>query len=127
MNKQQCHALITEEFSRFKDGESTQESRLSLAFKLTDEYYDQYGEYPHPSVLERLGTLLLVEELADKNPYKTQKAEYPFHNVGQVTRRHAQETSLVAAEEIAVDGVDYRVKTRCNNRRFRQHFGKEAE
>ncbi len=127
MNKQQCHALITEEFSRFKDGESTQESRLALAFKLTDEYYDQNGEYPHPSVLERIGTLLLVEELADKNPYKTQKAEYPFHNGGQVTRRHAQETSLKPAETIGTDGADYRPRTRDNNRSYRQYFGQKAE
>lgn len=95
MNKNQCHALITEEFARFKEGESTQEARLALAYKLTDEYYDQYGDYPHPTVLERLATLLLVEELADRNPHKASVSERPFYTQSQEDVRKQRERAVV--------------------------------
>ncbi len=72
------HAKITEEFKRFKDGKSTAESRLAVAKYVTDDYFDLYGKYPAGSVIERAGTLLLVEDLADNNPYKVAHNERPF-------------------------------------------------
>lgn len=91
MDRQQCHDLVTEEFRRFKVGDSSPESRIALAYKLTDQYLDEHDSFPHLSVIRRLTTLLLVGELADRNPHKAKHTEYPFFSRAQMESRHKRE------------------------------------
>lgn len=68
--------------------------------------------------LDALTTLLLYEEITNTHPDKTTNTEYPFMSETQLARRFAgvhrkkdfkglRETSMMSAENIGTDGVDY--------------------
>lgn len=92
------HAKLTKEFDRFKAGESTEASRLTVANEVTEDYFDLYGKWPAASVIERAATLLLVEDLADTNPYKVSHTEQPFLTELQLDRREERERKAGVVE-----------------------------
>lgn len=96
---------------------------MQFATMLTERYFEEHSEMPDTTVLDRLGTLILQDELADKHPDKMTRTEYPLLSDRQRDTRGRDERSFSAAQDVATDGVDYRVKTRDSNRRMREVFG----
>lgn len=94
----ELHAKLSKEFDRFKAGESTPESRMAVANEVTDGYFDLYERYPSNGVIERAATLLLVEDLADTNPYKVTHKERPFLTELQLERREDRERKAGVVE-----------------------------
>lgn len=119
---QDAHNDITGQFKLFKRNKTTREERLLFTSIVTERYFNTNGEYPSSSVLDRLGTLILQDELADMNEHKMSHNEYPLLSERQQERRHGNEKSMKAAQDVAVDGIDYRVRTRDSNRIMREIF-----
>ena len=86
---------------------------------LTDAYIEETGERPEVIALERMATLILNEEITDKNEHKMSHNEYPIMSDTQQDYRYDREVSLTWAEEVGSDGIDYRPQTRDNNRKMR--------
>lgn len=123
LSRQSAHDLINTEFTRFKREQTTREYRMGFAAHLTEQYYAEHGNMPDGAILDRLGTLILQDELADTHPDKMTREEYPLLSESQRDERVKDERSLNAAQDIATDGVDYRVKNRDSNRRMREVYG----
>jgi hypothetical protein len=62
--------------------------------------------------LESLADAILEEELTDMNEHKVSQTEYPFLSATQLEERRNREFPLKIAEEVGVDGADYRIPTR---------------
>lgn len=120
---QMAHDLITEQFTQFKRNQTERSERIIFADNLIESYYEIIGEIPPSSVLDRLATLILQDELADTHPDKMTRNEFPLLSERQRDTRGRSERSLKAAQDIATDGTDYRVKTRDSNRKMREMFG----
>lgn len=123
LTTREMHDLISEEFTRFKRDKTTREHRMQFAEALTERYFADHEFMPDGTVLDRLGTLILQDELADTHPDKMAREEYPLLSDSQADERYKDERSLKAAQDVATDGTDYRVKTRDSNRRIREVYG----
>lgn len=123
LTTQQLHAEINEAFTDFKLIRTSRRHRMDFAEALTEEYFEQHGKMPDGTTLERLATLILQDELADTDIHKTAHNEHPLLSDRQAQRRYERENSMKAAQDVATDGKDYRVKTRDSNRRMREIFG----
>ena len=117
------HGLISEEFTKFKRDKTSREHRMQFADKLTEGYFTKHGKIPDGMILDRLATLILQDELADKHADKMTRNEYPLLSDRQRETRGRDERSIKAAQDVATDGSDYRVRTRDSNRRMREVFG----
>lgn len=120
---QQLHDLITEQFTQFKRIQTDRVSRIGFSNRLIEQYLAVNDKIPPVGILDRLATLILQDELADKDTYKSLHNEYPLLSDRQQERRHGTERSLKASQDVATDGADYRVRTRDSNRRMREYFG----
>ena len=123
INTTTMHAEISEAFSDFKAIKTSRRHRMDFAEELAERYFAEYGKMPDGSVLERLATLILQDELADSHPDKMTRNEYPLLSDSQADERYADERSMKAAQDVAIDGADYRVRTRDSNRRMREVYG----
>lgn len=123
MNSQTAHDEITEAFREFRNSRTDRKQRMAFAGELTERYFAKHGKMPDGAVLDRLGTLILQDELADTHPDKMTREEYPLLSDSQADERYADERSLKAAQDVATDGSDYRVRTRDSNRRMREVYG----
>ena len=123
MNTQQLHTAINEAFTDFKSIQTSRRHRMDFAESLTEDYFAQHGKMPESTILDRLATLILQDELADKHPDKMTRGTYPLLSDSQADERYADERSFKAAQDVATDGADYRVKTRDSNRRIREVYG----
>lgn len=121
--KRDAHNEITEQFKLFRRIGTDRRSRIDFSICLTEQYLALNDKIPPTSVLDRLATLILQDEISDKNIHKSLHNEYPILSDRQQERRHCTECSIKAAQDVATDGIDYRVKTRDSNRRMREHFG----
>lgn len=122
LTNQDAHDAITAEFTRFKNERTARQKRMAFAQQLTDAYVDYHGNRPPTSVLDRLATLILQDELADKHPDKMTRNEYPLLSASQADERYKDERSMRAADDVATDGFDYRPRNRDSNRHFREVF-----
>lgn len=120
---QDAHNDITAQFKQFKRSQTDRVSRITFSNSLTERYLEVNGKIPPVTVLDRLATLILQDELADKHPDKMTRNDYPLLSDSQADLRYSGERSMNAAMDVAADGVDYRVKTRDSNRRMREYFG----
>jgi len=123
LTRQSTHDAINTEFTSFKRTQTTREYRIKFAEELTERYFAEHGKMPEGTILERLATLILQDELADTHPDKMTREEYPLLSDRQRDTRGRDERSFSAAQDVATDGVDYRVKSRDSNRRIREVFG----
>lgn len=85
----------------------------------TDEYVRQTGERPEWSALDRLATLILDDEITDRDRMKIRNNEYPIMSDDQQERRDREVISIKWAEEVGTDGRDNRPNTRGMNRKMR--------
>ena len=123
LTNQDAHSEITEQFTQFKRTQTDRASRIAFSISLTERYLAVNDKIPPVTVLDRLATLILQDELADRNEHKMLHNEYPLLSDRQQERRHGDERSMKAVQDVATDGADYRVKTRDSNRRLREVFG----
>jgi hypothetical protein len=119
--KTKFKTLIDDLFARAKRGEpelADRSKRMKLVEDLTEAYITQTGERPDHAQLDRLATLILREELTDKDRMKMRKNEYPIMSDEQLARRqegkHKRdedgiyvEVPLSVANNIGIDGRDY--------------------
>jgi hypothetical protein len=124
--KTKFKTIIDDLFARAKRGEpelADRQSRMQLIEALTNAYITQTGERPDHTQLDRLATLILREELTDKDRMKMRKNEYPIMSDEQLARRqegkHKRdedgiyvEVPLSVANNIGIDGRDYSVPKR---------------
>lgn len=121
--KADMHQYIDDLFAKEKSEGTDRESRLQASDDLIESYLEYSGQRPDSTALERLGSLILRDELADRDRMKVRNNEFPFHSDDQLRRRNDEEVSITWAEDVATDGRDYRIKSRDNNRRFREIIG----
>lgn len=76
LTNQQLHDRTSTEFQRYKLTKTSRDHRIEFTKQQTEEYFSDRGEMPSPSVLERMATLILQDELADATPWKSQRNEY---------------------------------------------------
>lgn len=119
---QTTHNAITSAFNDFKRVGTARIWRMGYAEELTELYFERHSKIPPITVLDRLATLILQDELADIDLYKMKRNEYPLLSARQQERRHGDERSPKAAQDVATDGTDYRIRTRDSNRRMRELF-----
>lgn len=117
------HAHIDELFSEYRQRKTSRRERLEASDSLIESYVEYTGERPDSTALERLGTLILLDELTDPHPDKMTREEYPIMSDSQREERLKDEIPLKWAQSVAIDGRDYRVKTRDGNRKFRELTG----
>lgn len=120
---QDAHNDITTQFKQFKLIKTDRDTRIAFSDQLVERYFRINDKIPPVSVLDRLATLILQDELADKHPDKMTRNEYPLMSDSQADERYKVERSLKAAQDVATDGADYRVRNRDSNRRMREYFG----
>lgn len=117
-----------EELTQYIDGLFTQDkaeklarqTRLDASDSLVESYVKHTGLRPPSAQLGRLATLILRDELADTDRMKSRNNEYPIMSDDQLRRREDREVSMKMAQDMAVDGRDYRIKTRDSNRKVRE-------
>lgn len=88
---QDAHNDITEQFTLFKHTQTDRRSRIDFSNRLTERYLAVNDKIPPVAVLDRLATLILQDELADKHPDKMARNEFPLISETQLDLRHKQE------------------------------------
>lgn len=110
---------IDDLFTQDKRFKLPREERLQASDSLIESYVKHTGLRPPGAQLGRLATLILRDELADKNEHKIRHNERPIMSNRQVGRRQDNEMPSVWYREIGVDGGNYREPTRENLRKLR--------
>ena len=123
LTNQEAHDLITDQFKYYKALQTSRMHRIDFAAALVERLFAQRQAIPHSSILERLATLILQDELADRTRMKMRYTEYPILSRDQEKRRNRGKRNMKAAEEQGIDGKNYRIRTRDSNRRMRERFG----
>lgn len=114
--KDQFSEYVSLLFYLAKRSKTTPEQRIDRVKVMTDSYVEHTGLRPDHPQLDRLATLILRDELTDKDRMKSRNNEYPILSDDQLERRQSEEVSLVLAMEVGSDGRDYRPQTRQNLR-----------
>ena len=114
--REQANEYINLLFKLAKMGGSTVEERMDKVNSLTEAYFAEVGQHMGGDKLDRLGTLILYDDHRNTDKYKASREEYPSLNWRQLKRRSENDVSGKWLESIAVDGVDYTLPTRTNNR-----------
>ncbi len=122
ITNQDVHDAINEQFTQYKRNKTSRADRMSFAMAITEQYFAEHDKFPPPALIDRMSTLILQDELAEVNEHKMSQNEFPLLSDRQQERRHGNEKSIKAAQDVAVDGTDYRVRTRDSNRRMRDIY-----
>lgn len=100
---------------------------------LCEAHYEQLGRIPDSSVLDRLASLILFDDLTDDTPWKTQNTEYPIESERQELDYHKGLTTRAVPDSLSTDGKDYRMPTRRvrspseNAHMDREYEGRKAD
>lgn len=95
---QDAHNDITEQFTQFKRIQTGRSMRMMFSNRLTEWYIATNGYNPPGIVLERLGTLILLDEISDGNPHKVAHTDFPILSDQQVERREDRERKAGVVE-----------------------------
>lgn len=109
---QQAHDDITALFDAYysakKEGASiAQNKRNEGANALVEQYVESNGERPPASVLSRLSTYLLLDNLTDSHPDKMSRDEYPIMSYGQTGRYFERNTPISEIHYEKTDVIGY--------------------
>ncbi|QYG88328.1 hypothetical protein [Bacillus atrophaeus] len=104
MDKTLLHEMITDMYTRTKEGNMSRLDRIEEITALADAYFDAVGEHPETKALERMANLVLYEELSDPHADKMTRDEYPFLSESQFDERYKKEASDKLAEEYDQNG-----------------------
>ena len=91
--------------------------RMQIIDATIERYYEETGQMPSTTELDRLSTLILKEELTDHRKNRMKVNEHPIMSERWEERRHNGETSLNMAEEVGSDRRSYRKPTRSYRRK----------
>lgn len=83
----------------------TRNQRISLTDNLIEAYVGTTGQVPNGGQLDRLGSLILHEELTLNDPHKASKIG--FHSEHQEDRRDKKEADFMLATNYGTDGVKH--------------------
>lgn len=112
MNNQDAHEAITTEFTRYKTEKTSRAERMAFSEQLSEQYFVKNGNWPAVSVLDRLSTLILQDELTDATPWKSQRNEYHIQSPREELDYYKGLTARSIPETMATDGTDKRIPTR---------------
>lgn len=129
MNTQQLHTAINEAFTDFKSIQTSRRHRMDFAESLTEDYFAQHGKMPDTKILDRLTSLILLDDSTEKASNKTRTEEYPVLTENQYRRRTEgrhmgrltsdgklkplqREVPFTLAATVATDGRNYTYPTR---------------
>lgn len=115
--KEQAHEYTTLLFALSNDGNTTPSDRIERVTALTEAYLDHTDVHADSSVLERLATLVLRDEIDDPHADKMTLEEYPIMSDNQRERRKKR---YVFAEEVIFDD------RRFNGRRSSHHTDEDG-
>lgn len=115
--KEQAHEYTTLLFALSNDGNTTPSDRIERVTALTEAYLDHTGVHADSSVLERLATLILRDEIDDPRRDKMTLEEYPIMSDNQRERRKKR---YVFAEDVIFDD------RRFNGRRSSHHTDEDG-
>ena len=111
-------------YTRLKAGEAAlvdRQSRIKIIDGAIEDYFAERGKMPEAADLERLGSLILYEELTDPTRNKMSAQDSPIMSDSQYARRRegrhqrknsGREAGLNAAITFGVDGKNHRIPTR---------------
>jgi hypothetical protein len=116
--KTKFNEAVTDLIERTKAGDPELLDRRKR-IKQIDELIENYvivtdGKTPEPYELERLGSLILREELTSKNEHKVTHEERPVLSDRQLERRAIRELNVDVTHTQGIDGKDYRRPTKVN-------------
>ena len=94
------HAHIDKLFAKTNE---TVEQRNENANSLIESYFQQFGDVPASSALERLGSYIMREDYEDKRPDKISKTEYPVMSEQQEQRRMRREPTSSGIDLFTAD------------------------
>lgn len=109
---QDAHNDITEQFTQFKRTQTDRASRMDFSNRLTEQYFAINDKIPPVTVLDRLATLILQDELADATPWKSQNNEYHIQSEREELDYYKGLVAKQVPDTIAASGVDMRTPTR---------------
>lgn len=129
MNTTTMHAEISEAFSDFKAIRTSRRHRMDFAESLAERYFAEYGKMPDGKILDRLTSLILLDDSSEKASNKTRVEEYPVLTENQYRRRTEgrhmgrltsdgklkplqREVPFTLAATVATDGRNYAYPTR---------------
>src|SRR5699024_3096647 len=105
---QQAHDDITALFDAYYDAKKAGESippnrRIESADAIVEQYVESNEERPPSSVLSRLATYLLLDNLTDDFPDKVSRDDYPILSYTQIGRRRRE----IPSENVYFDKSDF--------------------
>jgi hypothetical protein len=121
--KQQFSEYVSLLFYLAKRSETTVEERVEKVCAMTEAYFKHVGKHADWAQLDRLGSLILRDELTDTDRMKSRNNEFPILSEDQIQRRDAETIPLKWADEVGVDGRDHRPRTRDSMRKLREISG----
>jgi hypothetical protein len=113
--KAEFNEKVTELIERTKAGDPElldRQKRIKIIDELIENYVTVTGKIPDPYELERLGSLILREELTSKNLHKVAHEERPVMSERQLERRSMRELNVDVTHTQGIDGKDYRRPTK---------------
>jgi hypothetical protein len=118
MNKAEFNEKVTELIERTKVGDPElvdRENRVKIIDRLIERYVTETdGKTPETYELERLGSLILREELTSRNEHKVTHEERPVLSDRQLERRALRELNVDVTHTQGIDSKDYRRPTKVN-------------
>ena len=108
---QQAHDDITALFDAYYDAKKADvhavsippNKRIESADAIVEHYVEVNGERPPSSVLSRLATYLLLDNLTDDFPDKVSRDDYPILSYTQIGRRRRE----IPSENVYFDKSDF--------------------
>src|SRR5699024_3834509 len=105
---QQAHDDITALFDAYYDAKKAGSTippnrRIESADAIVEQYVEINGKRPPSSVLSRLATYLLLDNLTDDFPDKVSRDEYPVLSYTQIGRRRRE----IPSENVYFDKSDF--------------------
>lgn len=120
MTYEEFERIVDNLWRRTKNGElRDRQARFAEIERVIDEYIAKYEQWPNQRLLDRLATLCLYEEVANKDRLKMRNNEYPIMSERQEERRDEELVSQAWSRNIGADGRDYQKQTRHYRRKLR--------
>jgi len=121
--KRQFEEYVTLLFYLAKKSDPPVDERIRKVREITEAYFAHVGRHADWPQLDRLGSLVLRDELTDTDRMKSRNNEYPILSDDQTQRRDAEIIPMKWADEVGIDGRDHRPKTRDSMRKLREISG----
>jgi|SRR5690554_2386288 len=106
------HNAINDQFTQYKRNKTSRADRMAFVTAVTEQYFAEHGRMPPHTLLDRMATLLLQDELTDDTPWKSQNNEYHIQSEREELDYYKGLTARGVPETIAANGVDMRTPTR---------------